>query len=245
MDGTWTVADVGGRPADVYEPANEARPRLAVLYLHDADGQTLRGHAAFTRPFDELRLGCVCPHGGQSWWADRVSPDFGPHLRPERYLLDRVVPYFRARWGVEPRAVGLLGIGMGGQGALRLAFKHPKTFPVAAGLGSAIDYHELYGRGTPLDDMYDSKEQCRQDTTPLHVHPSDYPPHLFFAVDPDDPWYRGNDRLHEKLGALGVAHEIDFSTRVGAHGWGYFDALAGRAVRFVHDGLVHESRRLL
>jgi S-formylglutathione hydrolase len=133
---------------------------------------------------------------------------------------------------------------MGGQGALRLAFKHPKLFAAVAGIASAIDYYELYGRGTPLDDLYDSKEQCRQDTAPLHVHPSDYPPHVFFAVDPADPWYRGNDRLHEKLGALGVAHEVDFTTR-GGHSWEYFDRLADRAVRFVHAGLVQQGRRLL
>src|SRR5262249_35412710 len=139
----------------------------------------------------------------------------------------------------------LLGAGMGGQGALRLAFKHPELFPAVAGIASAIDYHELYGAGTPLDETYDSKEQCRQDTAPLHVHPSRVPPNIFMAIDPDDPWHRGNDRLHEKLGALGVAHETDFTTRGGGHSWAYIECLADRAVRFVHAGLVQEGRRLL
>jgi S-formylglutathione hydrolase len=245
MSGQWTTTEIAGHPADVYDPARQPRPRLAVLFLHDADGRTPRRHPSFTRPFDELGLGCVCPHGDQSWWVDRPCAAFDPQLTPERYLLDRVVPYFRERWGVEPRAIGLLGIGMGGQGALRLAFKHPKTFPAVAGIASAIDYHDAYGSGTPLDDLYDSREQCRQDTAPLHVHPSEYPPHVFFAVDPDDPWYRGNDRLHEKLSALGITHEIDFATRAGGHSWDYFDAVAERAARFVHAGLVHEGRRLL
>jgi S-formylglutathione hydrolase len=243
MNGTWTTTDIAGHPADMYEPAN--RPRLAVLFLHDLDGQTLRGRTAFTRPFDELGLGCVCPHGGASWWVDRPTPAFAGPLTPERYLLDSVVPYFRERWGIEPRGIGLLGVGMGGQGALRLAFKHPALFAVVAGIASAIDYYELYGRGTPLDDTYDSKEQCRQDTAPLHVHPSNYPPHIFFAVDPDDPWLRGNDRLHEKLGALGIAHEIDFTTRAGGHSWDYFDRVAERALCLIHSGLVQQGRRLL
>jgi S-formylglutathione hydrolase len=243
MNGTWTTVEIAGRPADVYDPATP--PRLAVLYLHDADGQTLRGRPTFTRLFDELGLACVCPQGGQSWWVDRPCPGFPAGLTPERYLLDQTVPYFRERWGVEPRGLGLLGIGMGGQGALRLAFKHAKLLAVVAGIASAIDYYVLYGRGTPLDDLYESKEQCRQDTAPLHVHPSDYPPHVFFAVDPADPWYRGNDRLHEKLSALGIAHEIDFTTRSGGHSWEYFDRLADRAVRFVHAGLVQQARRLL
>jgi S-formylglutathione hydrolase len=142
-------------------------------------------------------------------------------------------------------AVGLLGVSMGGQGALRLAFKHPELFPVVAAVAPAIEYHELYGQGHPLDEMYDSKEQCRQDTAPMHVHPARHPPHVFFCADPEDPWSRGGDRLHEKLSALGVAHEADLTTRAGGHSWAYFDHMAGRAVRFVHAGLGQEGRRLL
>jgi len=147
--------------------------------------------------------------------------------------------------GLAARAVGLLGISMGGQAALRLAFKHPRLFPAAAALSAALDYYDIFGHGTPLDELYDSKEQCRQDTVPLHVHPSHAPPHLFFAVDPDDPWSRGSDRLHEKLSALGIAHEFDGGTRAGGHSWGYFERMAERALRFVHAGLVQQGRRLL
>ena len=69
------------------------------------------------------------------------------------------------------RAVGLLGVSMGGQGALRLAFKHPDLFQVAAGIAPALDYHEWYGHGYSLDEMYDTREHCRQDTALMHVPP--------------------------------------------------------------------------
>jgi S-formylglutathione hydrolase len=246
MGGAWTVADIAGKPADVYESPGTARPRFGVLHLHGNGLETLRDRPAFTGLFDELRLACVCPSGQRSWWADRICAEFDPTITPERYLLDHVLPFFEERWALRPRAIAVQGISMGGQGALRLAFKHPQLFPVAAGISSAIDYHELYGEGSPLDDMYDSKEQCRQDTAPLHVHPTHYPPHLFFCIDPDDArWFRGNDRLHEKLGALGVPHEIDFTTRAGGHSWDYFNHMAERALRFVHRALEQESRRLL
>jgi S-formylglutathione hydrolase len=166
-------------------------------------------------------------------------------VSPERHLLEAVLPFFRERWGVGPRSVGLLGMSMGGQGALRLAFKNPDLFPAVAALAPVIEYHEFYGQGTALDEMYDSKEQCRQDTAPMHVHPGQQPPHLFFGIDPDDPWARGCERLHEKLGALGVMHEADLTTRAGGHSWEYFNHQAGRAVRFLHAGLELESRRLL
>jgi S-formylglutathione hydrolase len=244
MGGTWSAAEIAGKPADVYEPPGPGRPRFGVLYLHGHGLETLRDNGPFTALFDELRLACVCPHGGRCWWADRVCDEFDAGLTPERHLLDNVLPYFRTRWGVEH--VGLLGVSMGGQAALRLAFKHPRLFSVAAGVSSALEYHELYGQGLPLDDLYDSKEQCRQDTAILHIHPAHYPPHLFFCIDPADAaWFRGNDRLHEKLAALGVPHELDLTTRAGGHSWDYFNHVAGRAVRFVNAGLEQVSRALL
>jgi S-formylglutathione hydrolase FrmB len=157
-----------------------------------------------------------------------------------------VLPFFRQRWELAPPAIGLTGISMGGQGALRLAFKHGRTFPVVAAIAAALEHHELYGQGTPLDVMYDSKEHCRQDTAILHVPPHDYPPHIFFSIDPGDTtWYRGNDRLHEKLNALGIPHECDLATRAGGHSWDYFNYMAERVMKFLAVGLERESRRLL
>ena len=246
MNGTWTTLDVGGKPADVYDLAGDTRPRFGLLFLHGVGLETLRDRPAFTRVLDERKLACVCPHGGRCWWADRVCAEFDPHLTPERHLLDNVLPFFGTRWGLGPRAVGLAGVSMGGQGALRLAFKHPQRFPAVGAISAALDYHELYGQGSPLDEMYDSREHCRQDTAVLHVHPSQYPPHILFVIDPDDrAWFRGNDRLHEKLAALGVPHEFDFTTRAGGHSWDYFDHAADRVLRFLTAGLEQESRRLL
>jgi S-formylglutathione hydrolase len=246
MNGAWTRVDVGGKPADFFDPPGGGRPRFGLLFLHGHGEETLAAKPVYTRLLAERNLACVCPHGRRSWWADRVCPEFDAELTPERHLLDRVVPFFGERWGLQPRSVALFGVSMGGQGALRLAFKHPKLFPVVAGLASAIDYHQWHGRGLPLDEMYDSKEQCRQDTAVLHIHPVHFPPHVYFAIDPDDDeWYRGNDRLHEKLTALGVPHEADLTTRAGGHSWDYSNHMAGRVLDFCLAGLEHESRRLL
>jgi S-formylglutathione hydrolase len=246
VNGTWHRIDIAGKPADVYELAGGASPRFGILYLHPFGLETLVGNVSFTRLFDELHLACVCPHGQRCWWTDRLCPEFDERITAERYLLDQVLPFFDARWSMAPPRIGVLGISMGGQGALRLGFKHPRIFPVVAGISSAIEYHNLYGEGTAIDEMYDSKEQCRQDTVLLHIHPTDYPPHILFSIDPTDvDWYRGNDRLHEKLAALGIAHSSDLSTRAGGHSWAYFNATAEPAVRFVHAGLQEMSRRLL
>ena len=246
MNGIWSDVNVAGKTVEVYEPAAGMKPRFGILFLHPLGLETLRGRPAYTKIFDKLNIVCACPHSGRSWWVDRVCADFDAKLTPEQHLLKNVLPFMQERWNLGPRAVGIFGISMGGQGALRLAFKHPQRFPVVAGISSALDYYELYGEGSPLDDMYDSKEQCRQDTAILHIHPSNQPPHLFFCVDPDDiAWYRGNDRLDEKLAALGVPHTVDLTTQAGGHSWPYFDHMAERTLRFLYDGLEKESRRLL
>lgn len=241
----WTETEIAGKRADVFEPAGSDSHRFGLLFLHPLGLETLKDNEPYTKHLEEMRLPCVCPHGQQSWWGDRICTEFDAKMTPETFVLDHVVPYY-TRWNLHPRAIGLFGISMGGQGALRLAFKHPKLFPVVAAISSALDYHEMYGQGMTIDDMYTSKEQCRQDTALMHVPPYNPPPHIYYCIDPADVvWYRGNDRLHEKMGALGVAHTCDLTTEAGGHSWDYFNHMAEPALKFLYAGLEQESRRLL
>ena len=239
----WETSAIGGRSADVYTPAD--RPRFVLVFLPDLDDVTLRDNPAWTGLLAADRLACVCPTGGESWWSARVCPSLDPGRSGEAYLLTDVLPWAVDRFGVRPTAVALAGVGAGGQGALRLGFKYPDRFRAVASLGGSIDHYEVYGRGTCLDEMYPSREHVRQDGVMLHVDPHDWPANVYFACDPDSPWLRGNDRLHEKLIALGAPHATDFTTRACGHSWTYYDALAPAVVRFVVEGLEKESRRLV
>ena len=84
--------------------------------------------------------------------------------------------------------------------------------------------------------MYASREHCRQDTAVLHIHPARQPAHIWFGVDPRCRWMRGNDRLHEKLSALGISHTF----KVGPAA-----SLPNEMSRFLAEALTQESRRLL
>src|SRR5262245_23843981 len=244
MSAAWASDSIGGLAVTLFTPATP--PRFGLLFLLDADNQSLADSEVYTALLRRHNLAGIALPACPSWWSDRLLPAVDPRLSGEQFVLQKVVPLFRERWNLAPRAVGIAGIGMGGQGALRLAFRHPDIFPVVAGIGPAIDYHELYGEGTALDEMYDSKEQCRQDTALMHINPYQYPPQLFFCIDPADAaWFRGNDRLHEKLNALGIAHTADLDTRAGGHTLKYFERMAEQALRFVVEGLDKESRRLL
>lgn len=242
----WTREVIADKPAAAFDPPGVGRVRAAVLYMHPVGLESLADNPVYTAELTRHGLACCAPHGARSWWADRVCPEFDPHRTAERHLLDSVLPWMRERWRLPPKAVAAAGVGMGGQGALRLGFKYPDVVLVVASVGGAFDYHELYGEGLPLDEMYESRERCRLDTAILHIDPGRFPPHVWFACDPaDDRWYRGNDRLHEKLSALGLPHTADLETSAEGRPQAYFDRMAGPMLAFVADALKTESRRLL
>ena len=148
-----------------------------------------------------------------------------------------VLPFMANRWRLDSNSIAIAGAGMGGQAALRLAFKYPEQFSIVGALDAALDHHELYDQGTPLDTMYPSREHCRQDTAILHIHPVKQPAHLWFGADPGSRWFRGNDRLHEKLSALGISHTFIERSGIG----GDWNAL----LKFLGESLEVQSRRLL
>jgi len=241
--GAWQSVDVAGKTCDVFEPSR--RGPFALLHLHGVGMETLAGNAVWTELLEQRGLACVCPHGKRSWWTNRICREFDERLTAERHVLDNVLPFIRDRWGVAPPAIGLAGISMGGQGALRLAMKHARIFPVVAAVSAAIDYQNWYGEGMTIDEMYPDREAVRQDTATLHVHPLNWPRQMLFAIDPtDEAWFDGNRRLHEKLAALGIPHEHDLTTQAGGHSWDYFNSMARRVIEFVSRGLETESRRL-
>jgi S-formylglutathione hydrolase len=242
MSDTWHTVTIAGKQVEVFEPANH---RFGLIHLAGDSASTCVG-PQLARLCEELKLACVRADGRRSWWVDRPCVEFDPQLTAETFIVHHLLPFVLERWNLGPRAVGLHGIGMGGQGALRLAFKHALLFPAVAAVAPALEFHELYGYGEPLDDMYDSKEQCRQDTAIMHVPPHDYPPHVFYCADPADGfWYRGADRLHEKLNALGIPHEVDMVTTSDGGAADYAERMMERSLRFLQAGLAKESLKIL
>jgi hypothetical protein len=133
-----------------------------------------------------------------------------------------------------PQISTVFGVGIGGQAAIRLGFRHPNQFPIVVGRNSLFDFHDLHGHGTSLDDLYERKEQARQDTAILQIVPHSVPRCIWFACSPDSDCYRGNDRLHEKLAALSVPHTFE----------GDREATWERLFRVVAESATTTGRRL-
>lgn len=231
----WQSVEVSGKRCDWYEPAGA--DGSCVLFLHGWDeGETLAGQPEATAALEQHGLRAVCPWGDKSWWLDRRCDAFDERMSPEAFLLEAVMPAVEARWQVKPPKIALLGIGMGGQGVLRLCFRKARQFPVTAAVLPAIDFHLLYGHGTTLDAMFENREAARQETAILHVHPLSRPRHLFFAADPaDELWFDGARRLHEKLAAVGVPHECDLETSGQGDVTSYLTGILPRAIAFLAE----------
>ncbi len=244
--GVWSETTVAGHPVDVFRPARPSEHGYVVMFLHGVHLGRLNNNDVYTRLFDEFGFSVVAPITQRSWWTDRICREFDPTLTAERHVLDNVLPFIQEQFGAQPPQIGLLGASMGGQGALRLAFKHPRLFPVVAAVSPAIDYHlRLREDDETLSEMYANEEEARQDTATLHVHPLNWPRHLWFCCDPEDArWFEGADRLQMKLSSIGIMHECDLETSAGGHSWDYYNHMAPQAVGHLNAALEQERLRV-
>jgi S-formylglutathione hydrolase FrmB len=250
---SWSVIEVGGHPCELHAP-EDPLPGRAIIYLHGVRERWLQDMPALTALVERHRLPVIAPRTGRSWWLDRIVPSFDRGISPERFVVERVRDEVTRRFGVAPPGIALVGTSMGGQGALRIAYRHPSVFPVAAAIAPAIDFHQAMREAGDRDDgeyydtlwqLFGDVEFARQETAILHVHPLNWPRHQFFASDPDDiHWHDGATRLHGKLNALGIPHVAKLEPRGGGHSVAYYDTIAPDVMRFVLDALDQESRRL-
>lgn len=241
----WSDVSVGGKTVSVFVPPRQAVPPAAILYLHGHAEITLRDNPVYTPLMEQAGLVCVCPPGGKSWWVDRISPEYDPVRTPHRYLLDDVLPWMRSVFGLGDRRIALVGVSMGGQAVLRLAYQRSNEFPIVTAIAPAIEYHIWHGRGLPLDAIYPTAEAARQDSALLAVQGAARPRHQLIVCDPtDEEWLPSAEKFIDKLRSAGIPFEADLTTSAGGHTWDYFNHIAPQVVTFVTSALDQESRRL-
>ena len=256
----WSMIDLCGHPCELYSPPRPL-PGRAMIYLHGVRERTLLESTGLRDAIEAAGLPAIAPRTGRSWWLDRIMPAFDHDRTPERFVVEQVRAEVDRRFGVQPPGIAMVGISMGGQGALRISYRHPTIFPVAAAIAPAIDFHLAMRESDDRDDgdcydtlweTYGDVERARQDTAILHVHPLNWPRHQCIASDPSDfYWHDGAARLDSKLRALGIPHTSLFESRGpytagphGGHGPEYYDRVAPDVIRFVLDALDQESRRM-
>ncbi len=247
----WSTIDVAGHACDLFEPSLAAANARCLVYLHDLLERPPQQLPAVRAALEAAGLPVLAPRTGRSWWLQHRVERFDPQQTPEGFLLGPVLEECRQRFAAGPGGIGLIGSEMGGQGALRLAYRHPGVFPVAAAINPAIDFHLGMRHGHDWDDgelfdtlweIFPEVEQARQETAILHVHPLNWPRHQWFASDPNAlRWRDGAERLDSKLIALGIPHTAVFDQPAGDD---FLAAAVEAAMQFLVNALDAESRRV-
>ena len=236
--GEWSDVEIVGKKADMFTPAKTPESPAGILFLHNHEEETLAGNSVYTEEFEKRGYHVICPHGKQSWWLDKICTEFDAEQTPMAYLIENIVPEFSRLWNLEPPMIGLMGIGMGGQGVLQLSYRHPREFPVVAAIAPAVDMQSWYGRDFPLDSIFDSWEAVRQETALLRLNPLNWPKHQLLLCDPQDKQcFEGSERLLSKLYSMGILFQRDFETTAGGYCWDYFNRMSTQALDFITEGL--------
>lgn len=241
----WCTVTINGHDADVFEPSSPQAGQ-AVVFLHGHAGTTLKNNDVWSAELEQRGLRCVCPHGERSWWTTQVCSEFSDDQSPLDYLTEDLTEWVSSEWNTEPPGIAVTGVSMGGQGALQLTYRNARQFPIVAAVSPIIDFHRLWGRGLPLDEIFPDEEAARQETVILHLHPMNWPRHQLLLCDPTDrDWLEGVQRLAGKMSSSGILFESDFETTGGGHSWDYFNAVAPKVIAFLADAFQKEAFRIV
>ncbi len=128
-------------PYRVIHPRNPAAgSKLPVVYLLHGGNGSFRdwSNNSDVARFAERGMILVMPDGDESWYTNSAER---PHDRYEDYitqdLISDVETRFPAATGRANRAI--MGISMGGFGAVKIALRHPELYAFVGGLSSALD----------------------------------------------------------------------------------------------------------
>jgi enterochelin esterase-like enzyme len=142
------------------------------------------------RPLPPMAL--VTVDGGNGYWNPHPGDD------PMAMVIDELIPLCqRLGLGRPPRRIGMMGISMGGYGALLLAEKYPHLIAAAAAISPAIWTSYAQARGADQD-AYASAAAFAANDAVTHASALARVP-VRVASGYDDPFYPGVQALARAL----------------------------------------------
>lgn len=142
-----TPAFAGPTKVDVDLPVGydaDRRRRWPVAYFLAGTMNTYRTFNDFVegvRLTESFPAIVVSPNGDSGYWSDWYNAgSFGSPMY-ETYVIDQLIPLIDARFRTSARRSqrAVMGISMGGYGAMMVAARHPDLFVAAASLSGAVD----------------------------------------------------------------------------------------------------------
>ena len=203
-------------------------PALPVVYLlHGYSGDYsdwIKKVPAVASYADQYHLMIVCPDGGfAGWYFDSPVKKYSNY---ETFITTELVQWVDKHYKTIKNKKGraIMGLSMGGYGALYLAILHQNIFGAAGSMSGAVDITGLAGSFGIQDLLgsYSEYPKRWEQHSVLYLTHKLINDSLKIIIDcgSDDFLYQQNLALHKKLLYDKIDH--DFITRPGAHTWEYW-----------------------
>jgi len=193
----------------------------------------------------------VMPFAAKSWYVDSAA--LGGPGDYETAIVRDLMAHVESRYRVVAQRKGrvIAGLSMGGYGALRLAFFHPRRFAAAASLSGAL-YRDVGIPGVegPIEEAGDKAKQWYRGAYGRPFDPAIYrernpfsripalsrmttPPKILITSGDDDyfDFYEGSAALFIALRRAGIAAELRIDD--GGHDWDLWRSQFPQVIRFL------------
>ena len=215
---------------DSYRESNRAYPVIYLLHGRTGDYTNWHTKTDVAILADRYDVIIVCPDGApDSWYVDSKIDSTSQY---QTHIAREVVAFTDARYRTikTPSGRAIIGLSMGGHGALLIAAKHPGTFGAAGSMSGVVDIREFAGHPgitAVLGDFDAHRSEWEDNSVRANVERfklSQIP--LIIDCGIQDRFIEVNRKLHRDLIDAGVAH--DYIERFGGHNWEYW----GNAIHY-------------
>jgi putative tributyrin esterase len=209
-------------------------PVIYLLHGYGSDHTLWPSFKPLSGYSDSLKIVFVCPDGGKSWYID--SP-VGKESLYETFIIGELIPFidstYRTCSAVDGRAI--MGMSMGGHGAMTLLAKHPDLFIGACSIAGIMDLSEFprnWGLPKLLGPSADNGHRWKEYSCISQVNLlKDRNKIIILDCGSEDFAFKGNQEEDMLLQNAGIPHY--FYSQPGIHDWHYVRAVAGKHILFL------------
>jgi S-formylglutathione hydrolase FrmB len=229
-------AVAGALPYQVLLPPDydQTKKHYPVIYLlHGLTGHysDWLSNSKLSQYAEQYSLIIVTPEGNDSWYTNSA---IDPKQRYEDYIIKELIPTIDSRYRTiaERDARAIVGLSMGGYGAIKLGLKYPALFRFVGSFSGALRAPKWKEEGLKnwpeaLNSIHlafgppDNPAHTDNDLQTLLDKAGAPLPYFYMDCGNSDPFLESNRAFAALLESHKIAHE--FHAVPGDHSWNYWD----------------------